>query len=349
MSDFLTRLELAHPIIQAPMAGVSTPAMAAGVANAGGLGSLGLGASSADVAGKMLSQARALTNGALNANVFCHAPAVADAAKQSAWLARMAPEFARFDATPPDQLSEIYQSFLTDDAMFQMLLDQAPNVVSLHFGLPSADRIGALRDKGIFLMATATNPTEARLIQDAGIDAVVAQGWEAGGHRGMFDPSASDSRLGTLALTRILARDLSIPVIAAGGIMDSAGIRAALDLGAAAAQLGTAFIGCFESSANDGYRAALSSDAAHETLMTPILSGRPARSLTTPLTRWGQDAETAEVPAYPIAYDAAKALAAAALAKGDQSFGAQWAGQGAPLAKVNVPVAEIMADLVAGL
>ena len=160
--------------------------------------------------------------------------------------------------TPPARLTEIYQTFLTDDAKLAVLLAERPAVVSFHFGLPGRDRIEALRTAGIVLLATATNLEEGKAIAAAGIDAVVAQGYEAGGHRGMFDPRGPDGRLGTMALTRVLVKKLAIPVIAAGGIMDGAGIAASLALGAAAAQLGTAFIACPESSADAGYRAALS-------------------------------------------------------------------------------------------
>src|SRR5262249_40166039 len=152
-------------------------------------------------------------------------------------------------------------------------------VVSFHFGLPSADRIAALRDAGIFLLASATNLADARAIKAAGIDAVGAQGYEAGGHRGGFDEDAPDGKIGTIALTRLLVRELKIPVIAAGGIMDGAGIAAALVLGASAAQLGTAFIACPESSADEAYRARLLSAGAGHTIMTRAISGRPARSL----------------------------------------------------------------------
>ena len=189
--------------------------------------------------------------------MFCHAPAVADADHETAWLARLEPHFARYGAKPPARLTEVYQSFLTDDAKLAVLLAERPPIVSFHFGLPAADRIAALRAAGIALFATATNLDEGKGIAAAGIDAVVAQGYEAGGHRGMFDPDRADDRLGTLALTRLLVRKLDIPVIAAGGIMDGAGIAAVLTLGAAAAQLGTAFVGCPESSADAGYRAAL--------------------------------------------------------------------------------------------
>jgi nitronate monooxygenase len=183
------------------------------------------------------------------------------------------------------------------------------------------------------LLACATCPAEADKAVAAGVDGVIAQGWEAGGHRGVFDPDAADDQLGTLALVRLLARGLRMPVIAAGGIMDGAGIAAALRLGASAAQLGTAFIDTEESLADAGYRAALASEAAHHTTMTRVISGRPARCLANRFTALGEGVGVGEVPAYPIAYDLGKALHAAGRARGENGFGAQWAGQGAPLVR----------------
>ncbi len=163
--------------------------------------------------------------------------------------------------------------------------------------------------------------------------AVVAQGYEAGGHRGVFNPNSEDDRLEPVALTRILVRGLDVPVIAAGGIMDGAGIAAVLRLGASAAQLGTAFISCPESDADAGYRKALASAAANHTIMTSAISGRPARCLRNGFTLLGADASPGQIPAYPIAYDAGKALNAAAKTAHEAGYGAQWAGQGAPLSR----------------
>jgi nitronate monooxygenase len=225
-----------------------------------------------------------------------------------------------------------------------MLLEERPQVVSFHFGLPGKDRIQALKAEGMVLLATATNLEEARSIEAAGIDAVIAQGYEAGGHRGMFDPDVEDSQLGTLALTRLLVRSTGLPVIAAGGIMDGAGIAAVLAAGAVAAQLGTAFVATDESLADAAYRERLASPAAHHTVMTRAISGRPARILLNDFTRWSACVPDSAVPAYPIAYDAGKSLHAAARAAGRNGYGAQWAGQGAPLARA-MPVRALMEAL----
>lgn len=344
MDAFLRKLGIELPIIQAPMAGVSTPEMAATVSNAGGLGSIGVGSVDADTTRQMIAAVRARTERPFQVNVFCHKPAAADAAREAAWIARLEPKFARYGAKPPARLMEIYQSFRTDDAKLAVLVAERPPIVSFHFGVPAHDMIDALRAAGIVLLATATNLHEGKVIAAAGIGAIVAQGYEAGGHRGVFDPDGEDDRLGTVALTRLLVRKLDIPVIAAGGIMDGAAIAASLMLGAASAQLGTAFIACPESSADAGYRAALLGPPAEHTVMTAAISGRPARCLANRFTALTEGFEREAIPTYPIAYDAGKALHAAAKAAGEFGYGAQWAGQGAPLARA-LPAAELVACL----
>ena len=344
----LDRLGLEWPIFQAPMAGTSTPAMAAAVSNAGALGGIGLAAEMAEGAGKMIRATQALTNRPFNVNVFCHRRAIPNAAVEAGWIARLKPEFAALGAEPPSALREIYQTFRGNAAMTALLLERRPAVVSFHFGLPEKDQIRALKQAGIVLFGSATSLAEAQALADAGIDAIVAQGYEAGGHRGMFDYATHDDRLGTFALSRLLVRHFKLPVIAAGGIMDGAGIAAALRLGAVAAQMGTAFIGCPESSADQGYRAALASDAAHHTSMVRAISGRPARCLANRFTRLAESVPDSDIPDYPITYDLAKALHAAGKAKGEYGFGAQWAGQGAPLSRA-MPAAELIKVLAAEL
>lgn len=341
----LDLLGIERPIIQAPMAGTSSPAMAAAVANAGGLGSIGVGAASAAGAAEMINAVRQRTSGCFNVNVFCHVPAQGNSDLESAWVERLRPEFGKVGAEPPSGLREIYKSFLDDEDMLVTLLATRPKVVSFHFGLPPSAWLRALRDAGIVLLGTATSLSEAQRIASAGLDAVVAQGYEAGGHRGIFDPDGDDSKLGTIALTRLLVRQLGIPVIAAGGIMDGAGIAAALRLGASAAQLGTAFLLTDESLADKGYRAAMSSEAAQHTVMTRVISGRPARCLQNRFTTLGEHVMRKDIPAYPIAYDAGKSLNAAAKAAGEYGYGAQWAGQGAPLAR-STSTARLMAELI---
>jgi len=345
MASLQERIGFRLPIIQAPMAGTSTPAMAAAVTNAGALGSIAVGAVNAAGARTMIETLRGLTSGPFNVNVFCHKPATADPHRDRAWLNGLQNIFQRFNAAPPPSLSEIYTSFVADTAMLELFLQTRPAVVSFHFGLPQPQTIARLKSAGIVLFSSATTLAEAEQAVSAGVDAIVAQGYEAGGHRGVFDLSVPDAQIGVLALTRVLASKISCPVIAAGGIMDGAGIAAALDLGAEAAQLGTAFIACPESSADSYHRAALFGPGAMLTEMTRVISGRPARCLPNRITALAHaELVGLPVPDYPIAYDAGKALAQAARAMGEGGYGAQWAGQGAPLARA-LPAAELIAVL----
>jgi nitronate monooxygenase len=335
------RLGLDHPIVQAPMAGTSTARMAAAVSNAGALGSIAIGAVDAAEAARQIAAVKSATDGPFNVNVFCHADAAQDVARDRAWIEALRPVFDRFGAAPPETLRNIYPSFAHDPDKLEVLLDARPAVVSFHFGLPGVEATAALKAAGIVLFATATSPAEGRLIQAAGVDFVVAQGVEAGGHRGVFDPR-DDARFATLPLTRLLVRELDIPVVAAGGIMDGSGILAALALGAAGAQLGTAFVGCPESSADDAYRAALASERAGRTRVSAAISGRPARGIENDFMR---RADESRIAAYPYAYDIGKALNAAARAAGDDGYAPQWAGQAAPQARA-LPAADLIAALV---
>ena len=338
-------LGITHPIIQAPMAGVTTVALAAAASNAGAIGTLAFGAMNAAQGRAQLLEMREATRQPYCLNFFCHQPAKKDTQRETKWLNYLAPFFAEFDALPPTELTEIYKSFVDDEDMLAAVVEARPRAVSLHFGLPPAHYIAALKEAGCVLLATATTLEEAKKIEQAGIDIIVAQGYEAGGHRGTFHPERGDSSLGTFALVQLLARHTKLPIVAAGGIMDGQGIAAAMALGADAVQLGTAFILCPESSANAGYRALLKGPAAHQTAVTAVISGRAARGLP---NRQFSDVGAATHPAipdYPIAYDAAKKLHAAALQRGNLEFSVNWAGQGAPLAR-EMPAAELVKVLM---
>ncbi len=342
MAGLLELLGIRVPLIQAPMAGVSNPVLAAAVSGAGALGSIAVGTADVAQTRAMIRETRAKTPLPFNLNLFCHPRPRRDPDRELRWLAALAPTFRAFDAQPPDHLTEVYRTFVGDDEMLAMLLEERPPVLSFHFGFPAAPAIAALRAAGIVLLGCATNLDEARALEGAGISAIVAQGYEAGGHRGVMDADGSDDRMGTFALTRVLASRCRVPVIAAGGIMDGAGIAACLALGASAAQLGTAFVGCPESSADAAYRELLFGPAAAHTTMTRVISGRPARCLANAFVELARTVDEADAPAYPLAYAAGKALAAAARADGDLRFGAHWAGQGAPLARA-LPAAELVA------
>ncbi|MCP1573889.1 nitronate monooxygenase [Herbaspirillum rubrisubalbicans] len=344
-TSLLQRLGLAHPIIQAPMAGSSTVAMAAAASNAGALGSLALGAASVAQARQALAQLNALTEKPFNVNFFCHQPAVLDAARDAAWIQHLQAHLDEFGGSISLPLKEIYPSFIVDTDMQQLMLEQPPAVVSFHFGLPEAALIQALKKAGVFLLATATNLEEARQIEAAGIDAIVAQGFEAGGHRGIFDEHR-DEAIGTFALVRLLAQHSRLPIIAAGGIMDGQGIAAALQLGAQAVQLGTAFLLTRESAANAAYRNLLKSSRAQHTRVTAAISGRRARGIVNRFMEEIDISAAPAIPAYPVAYDAGKQLNALASAHEVHEFGAHWAGQGAALIRDGYTVGELIHLLV---
>jgi len=349
LAPLLQRLGMRVPIIQAPMAGVSTPRMAAAVSNAGGLGSLGLGASTPSAARSSILELQSLTSRAINVNLFVHAAPVSHDINTRKWLDTLRPHFARYSADPPDGLREIYRSFENDSEMLEMLCELRPTVISFHFGLPPAPTLDRLRQSGAVLFACVTSVAEGQMAVDAGMDAIIAQGYEAGGHRGVFDPRGEDNQLSTVTLVRQLVRAFGphgphetheTPIIAAGGVMDGQSINAMLELGAVAAQLGTAFVTTTESAADEAYRSAMFTEAGENTTMTSYISGRPARSLRNKFTQLKVD-DGVVVPDYPLTYDVGKALNAAAKAKGEAGYGAQWAGQGAPLAR-NMSCAELM-------
>ena len=325
-------LDIAVPIVQAPMAGTSTPALAAAVSNSGGLGSLGLGACSPDEAAKMIAETRKVTNQPFNLNFFVHERPIRDIAKEVAWLDTIKPFFDEYETEQPKALSEIFTSFNVDDDMFEVVLDLKPAVVSFHFGLPSPSRVSALKEYGAFLISTVTNRDEALKAVQAGMDAVVAQGFEAGGHRGTFNTPFEDGYITTMALIPLIVETIDLPVIAAGGIMNGNGIAASLALGASAVQMGTAFVSTNESAANQAYRDLLLSDRAFKTEITNVISGRPARALINRFTDELRIHDRA-TPGYPMTYEASKALNAAASAKGSQEFMPMWAGQGAGLSR----------------
>jgi len=326
-------LQIAFPLIQAPMAGVSTPELAAAVSNAGALGSISLGAATPAQASVMLSRLRQLTAAPVNVNLFCHAPPQRDAERERAWLERFAPLFAQYGVPPPPALTEIYPTFDAASPLLEPLLEAAPAAVSFHFGLPEQTVTDRLKKHGILTLASVTSVEEARQVAAAGINFAVAQGFEAGGHRGIFDPDRPDAQMNTRTLVRAIRKECDLPVIAAGGMMDGSDIAAMMKLGAAGVQLGTAFLLCPESAANDAWRAALKSDAARETEMTAAISGRPARCLSNAFCQATRDVSREAIPDYPLTYSLGKALAAAAAAQGEHGFGAQWAGQGASRAR----------------
>lgn len=336
---FKQLVNVTRPIIQAPMLGVSNPKLAAAVSNAGGLGSIAVSSNNPEKSRDIIRQIRNLTDKPFNVNIFCHRPASYDKKRETAWIEFVAPLFREFNADPPSNLTNIYSSFVEDPAWLSIMTEERPPIVSFHFGTPSREQISALKAKGICVFVTATNLEEAAKIEAAGADAIVAQGSEAGGHRGVFEPERGDQCIGIMSLTRLLVKQCSIPVIAAGGIMDGHGIRAALELGASAVQMGTAFVPCPESSASPAYRSALL--RATETALSTTVSGRAARGIPNRSFIGPSAPSIPPLPDYPYPYSATKALQTVANINGNHDFDAYWAGQGVPLAR-EMPAAELV-------
>jgi len=328
------------------MAGVATPALAAAVSNAGGLGGLGIGTAGIDAARKMITETQKLTSKAYNVNLFVHAtPSQTESKNESAFLDALRPMYDEVKLECPKKLPDPALSFLDDKPLLDLLLEMKPPVVSFHFGLPPADTLRQFKDLGIVLIATATSLDELRAIEQAGLDAVIAQGQEAGGHRGVFDPTAHDELLSTLDLVRLFAKHTSLPIIAAGGIMDGRDINSALEAGAVAAQLGTAFIPCPESTTDDGFRQALTETRAEDTVFTRLVSGRPARGLRNRYTELEKELAGTTIPDFPIGYKMTKALTAHAKEAGVEGYEVRWAGTQAARSRT-MPAAELVSVLM---
>jgi nitronate monooxygenase len=336
-------LRIEHPVIQAPMAGISTPELAAAVSNAGGLGSISAGAVDADVASKMISDLRAATDQPFHVNFFAHQSPTRDRDREMTWLRMIGPLFETNSLSPPDHLNVPYHSFLVDERQLDLVLNLRPPVVSFHFGLPTHEQVSAMRGYGLKLLAAATSVDEAVACERAGMDAVIVQGFEAGGHRGVHNGNI-DQQTGLFALLPHVANAVSIPLIAAGGVANGRGIAAAFALGAEGVQIGTAFVACPESSATEAHRAALVSRSAHGTIVTSGVSGRVARGFASDLLRELALHEDS-APDYPVAYDAAKAISAAARRADLEGYEIMWAGQAAPLSRA-LPAAELLRELI---
>ena len=325
MMNLQTLLGTELPIIQAPMAGVQGSALAVAVSNAGGLGSLPCAMLAADAMRQELTTIRAQTTRPYNVNFFCHTPPVPDDAREAAWRAALAPYYAELGidaasiATAPAR-----QPFSAETA--NLLTEFTPPVVSFHFGLPSADLLARVKAWGAKVLSSATTVEEGLWLQSHGVDAVIAQGCEAGGHRAMFLSDDITTQVGTLSLVAQLVKILRVPVIAAGGIADARGVAAALALGAVGAQVGTTYLLCPEANTTPLHRAALQSDGARDTAITNLFTGRPARSIMNRVMReCGPISPLA--PTFPLAVSAVVPLRARAEAMGSTDFSPLWAGQ----------------------
>ena len=313
------------PIVQAPMAGAQGSALAIAVANAGGLGSLPCALLTPEGMRSELEVIRAQTARPTNVNFFCHAPPARNAQREAAWRAALSPYFQELGVDPAGVPTAPLIAPVSLEAI-EMLADFMPAVVSFHFGLPSDELLGLVQTTGAKVFSSATTVDEARWLEAKGVDAVIAQGLEAGGHRGTFLSDDSGSQVGTFALLSQILRAVDVPVIAAGGIADASDVAAAMALGAAAAQIGTAYLLCPEATLSPVYRAALKSEAAVHTAVTNVFSGRPARAIVNRLMR-ELGPMSLLAPEFPLALSALLPLRAKAESLGSDDFSFMWCGQ----------------------
>jgi nitronate monooxygenase len=339
-------LDIEVPIIQAPMAGVQGAALAVAVSNAGGLGSLPCAMLGLDAMRGELSAIAAQTNRAYNVNFFCHTPPEPDAGREAAWRAALAPYYKEYgidaDAIPAGAGRTPFSAGAAD-----VLEVFKPAVVSFHFGVPSSDLLARVKAWGAKVLSSATTVEEARWLEARGVDAIIAQGLEAGGHRGMFLSEDLNTQVGLFALLPRIVHAVKVPVIAAGGIADARGVAAAMALGAAGVQIGTAYMLCPEATTSPVHRAALQSQAATHTALTNLFTGRPARGIVNRLMR--ELGPMSSIPtAFPLATAAVAPLRAAAEGRGLPDFSPLWCGQN-PSGCRAIPAAELTRALAAGL
>jgi nitronate monooxygenase len=335
-------LGIEFPVVQAPMAGVQGSALAIAVSAAGGLGSLPCAMLEPEGIRSELAAMRAGTDRPFNVNFFCHREPAADAGRESAWRAALAPYYREYGIDPESvpagtgrlpfsaQAAEVLEAF-------------RPPVVSFVFGLPEPALLARVRALGALILATATTVDEALWLERQGVDVVVAQGWEAGGHRGNFLSDDLSLQCSTLALVPQVIRAVRIPVIAAGGIADASGVAAVLALGAIAAQVGTTYLLCPEATTNATHGEALASPEARHTLVTNLYTGRPARGIVTPLMR-DLGAISELPPPFPLATAALLPLRQASERHGRPAFMPLWCGQN-PSGCRAVPAAELTREL----
>jgi nitronate monooxygenase len=327
-------LQIEHPLVLAPMASIGTVELAASVCAAGGLGSIGCAAMQPELVAKTIQALRGLTDKPINVNFFCHVQTKADADREQAWRDRLSPYYCELGIDPelPHPRVEVAPF---DDAMCSVVENTKPEVVS-HFGLPDSALLARVKAVGCRIMSSATTVAEALWLEARGVDIIIAQGYEAGGHRGMFlAPNlerASASQPGTLALVPQVVDAVSVPVVAAGGIADGRGIAAAFGLGAAGTQIGTAYLLCPEAATPSWYRNALRHARADTTFLTNVFTGRPARILVNRLALEVGPIVDA-LPDFPLPMGELAPLRAMAEQQGNSDFTPFWSGQAAPLGR----------------
>jgi nitronate monooxygenase len=319
------------PIIQAPMAGAQGSAMAVAVCEAGGLGSLPAALLSVDTLRTELGVIRQRTSKPVNVNFFCHRPPEPDAAREAGWRQRLSGYYAELGIDPAAPIPTSNRAPF-DEAFCKVVEEFRPEVVSFHFGLPAPDLLDRVKATGAKIMSSATTADEARWLEDHGADAIIAQGYEAGGHRGIFLTDDLANQPGLFALLPQVVDAVEVPVIAAGGIADARGIVAAFALGASAVQLGTAYLFTPEATITPMHRAALKTAKDDGTALTNLFTGRPARGLMNRIMREAGPL-SAEAPAFPTAGGALAPLKARAEASGSADFSSLWSGQAAALGR----------------
>ena len=326
------------PIVQAPMAGPVLSEMVIAVSEAGGLGSLPCALLTVEQARQELVTIRQRTTRPINVNFFCHVPPRIDAAREAAWRRTLEPYYREAGLDPDEPVSSATRTTF-DSAACDLVEEFAPEVVSFHFGLPGRDLRARVSATGARIVSSATSVEEARWLADEGCDAIIAQGFEAGGHRGMFLSSDIATQVGTMALVPQVVDAVHVPVIAAGGIADARGIVAALALGASAVQIGTAYLFCPEAKVPPAYREALRTARDNDTVLTNVFTGRPARGIVNRLVREvGPMSDLA--PAFPLASGAVAPLRSRTEPTGSTDFVAMWSGQSAGLGR-ELPASEL--------
>jgi nitronate monooxygenase len=330
------------PIVQAPMAGVQGNALTVAVSNGGGLGSLPCAMLNVEAIRKELAAIRAQTSKPFNVNFFCHAPPTPSAEREAAWRAALAPYYKEYGIDIDTISVGPGRAPFSSDAA-DVLSEFKPAVVSFHFGLPSAELLARVRAWDAKILSSATTVEEARWLEARGVDAIIAQGLEAGGHRGIFLSDDLTSQVGTFALLPQIVRAVRLPVIAAGGIADASGVAAAMALGAAGVQIGTAYLLCPEATTSVVHRTALKSEATSHTALTNLFTGRPARGIVNRIMK-ELGPLSMDAPAFPLAAAAIAPLRAKAESRGSGDFSPLWCGQNASGCK-EVPALQLTRDL----
>ncbi|MCK5366333.1 MAG: nitronate monooxygenase [Gammaproteobacteria bacterium] len=343
-SDLTDLLGIDHPIIQAPMSGSDSPALAAAVSNAGGVGSLGCGEMSLEKLREAFGETRSSTTRPFMINFFAHDPPVYpsdDAATMRKHLAAYYEELGLGQALTLS--ASPMRSF--DAATLQAVLELQPQIVSFHFGLPTEEMLDALKSTGSIILCSATTVSEARQLEAGGVHAIIAQGCDAGGHRGTFSKPLEAGNVGTFSLVPQVVDAVSVPVIAAGGIADGRGIAAAFALGASGVQMGTAFLLCPESAASPIHREVLQQARDDGTILTRAFTGRPARAFVNRFTE-EMASQDREVAAFPLQDSLTLPLHIKSVEQGSKDFAALFSGQASSLSRT-LPAGELVDALVA--